>query len=114
MQAKKHKKMSDLQVAQAAALFGTLAEGSRLRLLQSLMEGPRTVTALVEATGLKQANVSKHLAVLHQARLVKRGKSGTCVLYELGDPFVMQLCELVCQRIARTAAAQMEELAGLA
>jgi hypothetical protein len=37
------------QIDQAARLFATLSEPSRLRLLQALMPGPMTVTELVEA-----------------------------------------------------------------
>ena len=60
-------------------LFGVLSEPSRLMLLQTLHYGPLTVTDLVEATGMQQANVSKHLGVLHQHRLVKRQRQGQSI-----------------------------------
>lgn len=93
--------MSDAQIARAAALFATLAEPSRLRLLQSLLGGPLTVGELVEATGLSQANVSKHLAGLHNARLVDKRREGVFVRYEIGDPVIDQLCSLVCAKLER-------------
>jgi DNA-binding transcriptional ArsR family regulator len=114
MQAKKGKKMSGLQIEEAARLFGSLSEPSRLHLLQTLLtEGPQTVTQLTETTGFKQANVSKHLAILFQHRLVARDRQGTSVVYRLSDPFIAQLCELVCHRISKTAATHMKELASL-
>jgi DNA-binding transcriptional ArsR family regulator len=94
--------MSDAQISRAAALFATLAEPSRLRLLQSLLGGSTlTVTELVAATGLSQANVSKHLSVLHSARLVSKTRDGIFVKYEIADNLVSQLCALVCSKMER-------------
>jgi len=114
MQVKNKKKMSGRQIEEAARLFGTLSEPSRLHLLQTLLsEGPQTVTQLTATTGFKQANVSKHLAILFQHRLVARDRMGTNVVYRLSDPFIAQLCELVCQRISKAAVSHMKELASL-
>jgi DNA-binding transcriptional ArsR family regulator len=113
MQVKKKEKMSRPQIEAAASLFATLAEPSRLQLLQALMAGPLHVGGLMEATGMKQANVSKHLAVLHQAGLVERSREGVSVRYQLRDPFVIKLCELVCNRISQQAAAKIRELSEL-
>ncbi len=82
-----------------AAKFKVLAEPMRLRLLNALHDGERSVTALVEATGATQANVSKHLAVLADASMVGRRKEGLNVFYYIADPMVFQLCELVCARM---------------
>jgi DNA-binding transcriptional ArsR family regulator len=62
----------------------------------------------METCALKQANVSKHLAVLHDHRFVKRSRDGTTVHYEIADPMIFELCTLVCgkmQRDAKTAVA---------
>ncbi len=61
MQARNHIPLNDGQIQEAARLFATLSEPSRLRLLQALMGGPMTVTELVEATDMRQGNVSKQL-----------------------------------------------------
>jgi len=45
-------------------LFGVLSEPSRLVLLQVLHNEPLTVNDLVEATSMKQVNVSKHLSAM--------------------------------------------------
>ena len=95
--------LSRAQLAVVGRLFGVLSEPSRLALLQTLRGGPRTVNQLVEACGLKQANVSKHLAVLHDHRLVKREREGNCIRYEIADPIIFSLCELVCGKIEQDA-----------
>ena len=53
-----------------ATTFATLAEPTRLRILDLLRDRPRPVGELVDALGLSQPGVSKHLRVLRDARLV--------------------------------------------
>jgi DNA-binding transcriptional ArsR family regulator len=93
--------MSAPQLAAVARVFSVLSEPSRLVLLQALRDGPLTVSELVEASGMKQANVSKHLGMLHQHRLVERRREGICVRYEILDPMVFALCNLVCGKVGR-------------
>ena len=82
-----------------ASRFRALAEPARLAVLHALETGPRSVTALVAATGLSQANVSKHLQQLHAAGFVSRTRRGAFVHYALADERVLQLCELMCGRL---------------
>jgi ArsR family transcriptional regulator len=111
MQGKKKPSMSDAQVEEAARLFGILSESSRLRLLRALMEEPLTVSELIEATGMKQGNVSKHLGVLLNARFVAREREGNFARYALADKRLYQLCELMCMRIEEDARQRVKELA---
>ena len=66
----------------------------------------RTVQELQEAVGASQQNVSKHLGVLLNAGLVARRKEGNFARYEISDPVVFDLCELVCGGLRR----QIDEL----
>ena len=50
---------------------------------------------------MKQANVSKQLAILHDHHLVKREREGTFIHYEIADPMVFSLCSLVCGKMAK-------------
>jgi DNA-binding transcriptional ArsR family regulator len=93
--------MSLAQLEAVARLFGVLSEPSRLMLLQALHGGPLTVSRIVEACGMKQANVSKHLGVLHDHRLVKRQREGISIRYEIADPMIFALCNLVCGKMER-------------
>ncbi len=99
--AKNKKNLSPAQLAAVSRVFAALAEPSRLVLLQTLQGGPLTVTELVEASGLKQANVSKHLALLHDHRLVKRQRDGILIRYEIADPLIFSLCNLVCSKMEK-------------
>jgi DNA-binding transcriptional ArsR family regulator len=95
--------MSWAQLEAVARLFAVLSEPSRLMLLQALHRGPQTVSELVAASGMKQANVSKHLAVLHDHHLVRRQREGISVRYGIADPMVLSLCNLVCGKMERDA-----------
>ncbi len=82
-----------------AARFRALAEPARLAILHALEDGERTVTELVEATGLAQGNLSKHLQQLYAAGFVTRRREGLFVLYALADEGVLKLCVLMCDRL---------------
>ena len=112
MQAIKEKKvlMSDGQVEEAARLFGMLSEPARLYLLRALMAGAAPVGQLVALTGMKQGTVSKHLGILHASRFVARRREGTQVWYEISEPALFELCELMCSRIQRDIEGQVERL----
>lgn len=101
MSISKKKKLSADQLAAVSRLFAVLAEPSRLSILQALQGGPLTVTELIETCDMKQANVSKHLAVLHTQRLVKREREGISIRYEIADPMIFSLCNLVCAKMEK-------------
>ncbi len=97
------KPMSPAQLEGAAGLFTALSEPSRLALLQALHNGPLAVHQLMKVCVMRQANVSKHLGVLHQYRLVERKRDGASIRYQIADPMVFALCELVCGKMERDA-----------
>jgi ArsR family transcriptional regulator len=82
-----------------AERFKVLAEPVRLELLNYLRGGEMTVSELVEESGLAQANVSKHLRLLHASGFVTRRKDGLFVYYALADRGVFQLCDIMCERL---------------
>jgi len=61
--------------------FSLLSDPTRLGILRLLTKGPRNVTALCEALGLKQPSVSHHLGLLRMGRLVNGVRQGKTVIY---------------------------------
>jgi DNA-binding transcriptional ArsR family regulator len=98
-------------LALIAERFRVLAEPARLRILNVLLEGERTVSDLVEETGLNQANVSKHLSLLRSSSFVDRRKEGLYAFYRIADPSVGVLCEIMCGRLEKQAFEQSAMLA---
>ena len=89
-------KINQRQLTRMADLFATLSDPARLRILQSLREGPRSVGAIHRTCRLKQANTSKHLRVLREAGLVSPHREGTSVHYAISEPLIFGLCDLAC------------------
>ena len=87
-----------------AERFKALSEPTRLRILNALRAGEMTVSELMGETGLGQANVSKHLQLLHSLGFVERRKEGLYVHYSLAGEEVFQLCDIMCSRLAAEAA----------
>lgn len=79
--------------------FKVLAEPARLQILNLLRDEELTVGELVDRSGLGQANVSKHLQLLHASGFVSRRKDGLFVYYRLADASVFELCETMCGRV---------------
>ena len=79
--------------------FKILAEPARLMILDAMRGGEMTVTDLVKQTGLAQANVSKHLRLLHAHGFVKRRKNSQFVHYSAADRAVYKLCDAMCTHL---------------
>lgn len=94
-----------------AERFKALAEPARLNILNCLRAGEMTVSEVVEETGLGQANVSRHLQLLHGLGFVSRRKAGLFVRYSLADRNVFHLCDLMCGRLEAELRAQKKLLA---
>lgn len=86
-----------------AKLYRGLADTSRLAILSSLHHGPRTVSEVIEATGLSQPNVSNHLSCLWDCGLVAREQQGRFVRYRLSDERVAALLNLTDDLLAEVA-----------
>jgi DNA-binding transcriptional ArsR family regulator len=90
--------------------FRVLAEPTRIRILERLLDGELSVQELVDGSGMTQQNVSKHLAVLLTAGVVGRRRQGVRVYYRIADESVFDLCALVCRSIERRLTALGQEL----
>ena len=86
--------------AAVARYFGLLSEPTRLKILHAICTSEQSVSSIVAATGATQTNVSRHLALMHQAGVVSRRREGSAVYYHVTDPEFVELCRTVCVRIA--------------
>ncbi len=69
-----------------ADILSELSEPSRRIVLANLLDGPRNVSELVQATSMKQPNLSNHLAKLKAKGVVRSNKIGRQVYYSLATP----------------------------
>ncbi len=93
---RKHPVLTDEALELVAARFRALSDPTRLRILNTLMQGESSVQDLAETTGVEQPNVSRHLAHLRREGIVERRPEGNRAIYRIHDPTIVQLCEIVC------------------
>jgi DNA-binding transcriptional ArsR family regulator len=77
-----------------ARFFRALAHPTRIRMLEILVRGERTVQELQEQLALDQPIVSQQLAVLRHQGIVSTHKEGLSVRYTLRDPLVGTLLDV--------------------
>ena len=80
-----------------AAFFRALAHPVRIRILELLVRGERSVQELQEALGVDQPVVSQQLAVLRATNIVSGKKEGVSVRYAVRDPLIANLLETARQ-----------------
>lgn len=78
-----------------AALCRAMGYPARLELVHLLRNGARRVDDLARSVGIGQASVSRHLAILRRCGVVRTRRAGHEVWYELADPKVALICDLM-------------------
>jgi len=91
-----------------ARMFGALANETRLRILNLLIETPLCVKEIAQILGLPHNNISQNLKLLHQAGLVRARRVGTFTRYSLDlPPLYEQLAH--CLRNSRASFPQLAD-----
>ncbi len=76
-------------------LCKAIADPKRLMMLDTMRDGPVSVTEIAERLGLSQPNTSQHLAILRERNVVQTSRSGTTVYYALTSPKVLAAVDLL-------------------
>lgn len=76
-----------------AELFKVFGDSTRIRIIHSLIEGEKNVTALIEELGMTQSAVSHQLRILKAAKLVRGRRDGKMIFYALDDEHVKKIFE---------------------
>lgn len=86
------------------AVTKALADENRVRILMAIQPEELCVCQIVELLGLAPSTVSKHMAILKQARLVDSRKDGRWMFYRLAEgdvpPEAKEMASLVTQLLA--------------
>ncbi|MHB1433354.1 MAG: ArsR/SmtB family transcription factor [Streptosporangiaceae bacterium] len=96
-----------------ADFFKTLAHPARIRVLQVLREGERSVSELIPEVGLEPSHLSQQLGVLRRANIVQARRTGSTVRYSVTDERIFELLALAKAILTSTLAGSGELLAEL-
>lgn len=99
----------DALYQQFARIGKALSSPHRIEMMELLAQGERTVESLTEELGQTMGNVSAHLQVLREARLVEGRKEGLYVYYRLADDVVLGLLGGL-RRVAEKQLAEVDRL----
>lgn len=97
--AKWHFNMPDEMLEAVSNRFKLLSEPMRLKILRTLCEGERTVQEIVNDVNASQANISKHLALMHDNGVVNRRKEGLKCYYRIADDSIIYACYLISKSV---------------
>ena len=89
--------------ARLAAVLRGMGHPTRLRILERIMRGELCVSELGNALGLRQANVSQHLAILRDRGLVVGERRGNLTCYYLADPRIEGVIALLKEMLGASA-----------
>jgi ArsR family transcriptional regulator len=78
-----------------AEICKTFANPKRLEILNLLRNGEKTVGELAELAEIPQANLSQHLAMLRQRRVVTTRREGVTIYYKIANPKIIKACDLM-------------------
>jgi len=87
-------------------LCKTLASEKRQRILGALRDGESTVGELQVATGIAQANLSQHLAILREKGVVLARREGAYIRYSIANPKILQAFDLITEVMKETLEAR--------
>lgn len=80
--------------------FFLLCEPTRLKILNSLCKGEKSVGEIVINVATTQANVSRQIGLLYRGKILAKRKDGTQVFYRIDDQKTFALCQSVCREIS--------------
>lgn len=80
-----------------AEFFRVLGHPVRVRILELLRDGERSVGDLQAALEIDSSGTSQHLGVLRKQGLLESRREGTSVFYRVKDPRTFQLLEVARQ-----------------
>jgi DNA-binding transcriptional ArsR family regulator len=94
-----------------AELFKALAHPARIRILELLRDGEKSVTEMQLALSAEGSSVSQQLAILRMKNLVDTRRKGNVIFYRLRDRQVNKLLD-VARQIFEAHVVQLQSITG--
>jgi ArsR family transcriptional regulator len=92
-----------------ADFFKTLAHPARIRILELLRDGERSVGQLIPGVGIEPSHLSQQLGILRRANILQVRRDGAAVRYSVTDARIFELLE-VARAILTSSLAESSQL----
>lgn len=92
-----------------AEFFKVLGHPARIRVLEVLRDGERSVSDLIPDVGIEASHLSQQLGIMRRANLIKARKEGAGVVYSVGNPMLFELLD-VAKQILTSSLAETRDL----
>src|SRR3990167_9041608 len=89
------KDMKERMYEMHAEVCKSMANSTRLKIMNLLREGEKSVEELKKQLSLPKANLSQHLSVLRQLRIVSTRRVGLNIYYKIANPKMIKACDLL-------------------
>ena len=86
-----------------ADMCKTISNPRRQAILDTIRDGEMTVSELIEKTGISQANLSQHLAILRSKGVVKTRRKGNNVYYSISNLKIIEAYDLISEVLEDSA-----------
>lgn len=86
-----------------AEMCKTISNPRRQAILDTIRDGELTVSELIEKTGVSQANLSQHLAILRSKGVVDTRREGNNIYYSLSNLKIIKAYDLISEVLEDSA-----------
>ncbi len=76
-------------------LCKSLSHPKRLEILNNLRDGEKSVSELLSVVASSKANLSQHLAILREKRIIGSRREGVNIFYRLANPKMIRACDII-------------------
>jgi len=85
-----------------AEVLKTLAQPTRLKILELLRNGEKCICEIVPALNGEQSNISRHISLMQKSHLVTTRKDGVKVMVKIKDPKVFEILDSIGLLLKKT------------
>src|SRR3989338_11715816 len=90
-----HNDMEEKMYEMHAEVCKSMANPTRLKIMNILREGEKSVEELRKQLRLPKANLSQHLSILRQRKIVSTRRAGLNIYYKVANPKLIKACDIL-------------------
>jgi len=98
-----------IDVKKLQSVFQTLSDSNRLKIIKYINDKERSVSQIVEETGLSQPLVSHHLRALRERQILETSRNGPFIYYRIRDKRLLQVFDLILEVVGPLNEKQMNK-----